>query len=197
MGWLIVPVIVLLLAVMPVGFRLIYSVQGPMAWMLLGPIRFRLMKGGKKQKDAAENKTAAVGNQNTGRGKAGGSLRDFLPIAERVLKLLNHLRRKLRVNMLELKLLLAGDDPSDLAVNYGRTWAGIGTLVPFLEHYFIIKKREIDVSCDFSSDKTMLYFRMDISITIGRFICLAATHGIGLLRDFFKVINKRKGGAKA
>ena len=196
MGWLIAVGILILLAVLPIGFRLIYSQRGPMAWLLVGPIRFRLMKGSKKQKSPPEKKPVSTAEQTQNSRKSGGSLTDFIPIAEQVLKLLNNLRRKLRVDMLEFKLVLAGSDPADLAVNYGRTCAGIGNLVPLMEQYFVIKKRDVDVQCDFTADKTLIYVRLDISITVGRLIALVVKHGIGLLREFLKVINKRKGGAK-
>lgn len=55
------------------------------------------------------------------------------------LNFLGDFRRKLRVNRLELKLILAGGDPCDLAVNYGRAWTAVGNLMPQLERLFVIK----------------------------------------------------------
>ncbi len=195
MGWLIAVGILILLALIPIGIRLVYSQQGPMAWLFVGPIRFGLVGKGKRKKKSTEDSVNTAGQTNT-QNKSGGSLSDFIPLAGRVLRLLNQLRRKLRVDILEFKLSLAGNDPCDLAVNYGRTWAGIGNLVPLMEQYFNIKKRDIDVQCNFTADKSTVYIRLDISITIGRLIAFIVKHGIGFLRELFKITNKRKGGAK-
>ena len=70
---------------------------------------------------------------------------DFLPLVKVVLQFLDGFRRKLRVNVLELKVVLAADDPCDLAVNYGRAWAAVGNLMPSLERVFVIQKRNIEV----------------------------------------------------
>ena len=197
MGWLIAVGVFILLVLIPIGIRLVYSQQGPMAWPLVGPIRFRLLGKSEKQKVSSGETSDSLNKQKKMQNKSGGSLTDFIPLAGQVLKILNHLRRKLRVDLFEFKLALAGSDPCDLAVNYGRTWAGIGNLVPFMEQYFNIKKRDIDVQCDFTADKIMVYVRLDISITVGRLIAFIVKHGIGFLRELLKTTNKRKGGAKA
>ena len=114
-----------------------------------------------------------------------------------ILDFLSAFGRKLRVKHLDMKLILAGDDPSDLAVNYGRGWALLGNVMPLLENAFVIKERNLEVECDFLADKTVIIARLDISITIGRVFSLAAVRGIPILREVMKVMNKRKGGAKA
>ena len=69
--------------------------------------------------------------------------------------------------------------------------------MPLLEKAFVIKKRDLEVACDFLAEKTTMIARLDISITIGRLLSLAVVHGIPIIREFLKVMNKRKGGAKA
>jgi hypothetical protein len=125
----------------------------------------------------------------------GGSILDFLPLVQVGLDLLNDFRWKLRLNRLELKLIMAADDPADLGINYGRAWAAVGNLVPMLERSFIIKKKDIEVECDFTSSETLVVARLDITITLGRIISLAVVTGIRALREFLKIMKKRKGGA--
>lgn len=127
--------------------------------------------------------------------KKGGSLRDFLPLAKLGLELLGDFRRKLRVNRLDFKAILAGSDPCNLAVNYGRAWAAIGNLLPRLERYFVIRKRNIEVECDFVGSETLIEARADLSITLGRGLLLAAVYGVRGLKEFFN-LKKRKGGAQ-
>ena len=111
------------------------------------------------------------------------------------LDLLGDVRRKLRVRRLELLLVMAGDDPCDLAVNYGRAWAAVGNLMPQLERLFVIKKKDVQVACDFTADKTTVFARVDITITLGRLLALVTVYGIKALREWIKINNLRKGGA--
>ena len=126
--------------------------------------------------------------------KSGGPITDFLPLVKVALDLLNAFRRKLRVNRLEVKLVMAGGDPCDLAVNYGRAWAAVGNLMPRLEKVLAIKKRDIDVECDFTASKTTIYARLDLTITLGRILALAVVYGVRAVVEFIKINNKRKGG---
>ena len=99
------------------------------------------------------------------------------------------------MNRWELKLILAGGDPCDLAVNYGRAWAAVGNLMPQLERLFVIKKRDVEVECDFTASKILVIARLDLTITLGRLLGLAIVYGIRALREFLKLQKKRKGGA--
>ena len=44
---------------------------------------------------------------------------------------------------MRLKVVLAGGDPCDLSLNYGRAWIALGNIMPHLERYFVIKKRTL------------------------------------------------------
>ena len=111
------------------------------------------------------------------------------------LRFLNNFRRKLRLNVLELKLIMAADDPCDLAVNYGRANAALGGLISQLERFFIIKKRDMQVQCDFLGDKTLIFARVDLTVTVGRLFSLGIRHGIRGLRQLIHIMKLRKGGA--
>ena len=112
------------------------------------------------------------------------------------LRFLGEFRRKLRVNRLELKLVLASSDPCDLAVNYGRTWAAVGNFMTALERWFVIKQRNVEVECDFTASETLVTARLDLSITLGRLLKLVAVYGIRGLKEFLNFKKKRKGGAQ-
>jgi len=125
----------------------------------------------------------------------GGSVLDFLPLVKTVFEFLGDFRRKLRLNHLQLKLVLAGGDPYSLAMNYGRAWAAMGNLLPKLEQWFVIKKRDIEVACDFVDSKTTVIAHMDISITLGRLLTAVCKFAWKALRKFLQIKKKRKGGA--
>lgn len=126
---------------------------------------------------------------------SGGSWTDFLPLVKVGLNFLGDFRRKLRVDVLNLKLIMAGGDPCNLAINYGRTWAAVGNLMPQLERFLIIKKRNVEVECDFTASETLVDARLDISITLGRLLALVVCYAIRVLKEYLAIQKKRKGGA--
>ena len=111
------------------------------------------------------------------------------------LDFLGEFRRKLRLDKLELKLILGGGDPDDLAVNYGKAWAAVGNLMPQLERIFVIRKRNIEVECDFMAEQTLVIARVQVTITVGRLLATLVRYGIRAMREYLKITNKRKGGA--
>lgn len=204
MGWWIALLAVLLLAVLPLGVRLVYDERGAAVSLLTGPVRYKVFPGKKKlaepEKEAAPEKKkaakpAAKKKEPAKQEKKGGSWQDFLPLVRPVLNLLVDFRRKLRVDRLEMKLTLAGDDPADLAQNYGRAWEALGNLWPHLERLFVIKKRDVEIACDFTAVETKIYARIDLTITVWRILSLGLRHGTKLLKEFLRIRNQNKGGA--
>ncbi len=197
MGWLIALGIFAGIALVPIGIRGIYRQNDPGVWVILGPAVIRIYPGSGKQKDKPKNEEAEKDKKvSSGNNQSGGSLKDFEPLLKTVLAFLGEFRRKLRVNRLELQLVMAGDDPCDLAVNYGRAWAAVGTILPQLERVFVIKKRDVAVACDFTGETTKVYVHLDVSITIGRLLMLLTRYGIRGFNQFKTIKNLRKGGAK-
>ena len=218
MGGLITLGILVLLAVLPLGVSVNYDSDGPLVKIIAGPIRLTVFPRRSKQKkepkkeekkpDPEQAKKAAEEaalpkppqppkpvKEKKPKEKKGGSLTDFIPFVKLGLNFLGDFRRKLRLNNLELKLVLASTDPCDLAVNYGKTWAAVGNLMPALERWFVIKKRNVEVECDFTASQTLVTARLDISITLGRLISLIAVYGVRALKEFLNFKKKRKGGA--
>ncbi len=189
---LIVAAVLCGLAFLPLGFRAVYRESDPGVWLLIGFLKFRVYP--KKKKDGkSQGKKKEKSGEKT---EKGGSYQIFRPIFGTVMEFLGHFRRKIRVGHLELRVTLAGDDPSDLAVNYGRAWAAVGSLMPQLERLFVIKKRNVEVQCDFTGDKTRIYARLDATITVGRTIHLLSRHGIKIIKHLLKMKKIQEGGAE-
>ena len=201
MGWLIALGVLILLALLPLGASVVYDEDGPRAWILLGclklPIFPRKKKPRKEQqkKQKKPKKTASSEKKPFPKPKTGGSWTDFLPLARVALDLLNDLRCKLRVNHLKLHLTMAGDDPCDLAVNYGRMNASLAALIAQLERFLVIKKRDVHVDCDFTASETVILARLDLTITLGRILAIAVRYGVRGLTTFQKIKKQREGGA--
>ena len=127
MGWAVTLGILALLAIVPLGVSVKYDADGPLVRLILGPVRLTLIPAkmkSKKDKPKKEKKekpkevpVKTIGAEKPGPvpgqvseepKEKGGSWTDFLPLVKVALDFLGDFRRKLRVNHLELKLILAG-----------------------------------------------------------------------------------------
>ena len=212
MGWLIPFGVLFLLSVLPLGVRVNYDSDGPQVKVILGPVKFTvypLPKKEKKKKEPAKKQEKKEETQEENlpkppqppkqekpkEKKKGGSLTDFIPFVKLIFNFLGDFRRKLRLDNLYLRLVLASSDPCDLAVNYGKTWAAVGNLLPALEKWFVIKKRDVEVECDFTASETLVVAKIDVTITLGRLLSLLVTYAVRALKEYLNFRNKRKGGA--
>ena len=123
MGWLFF--VLLLLAVLPLGVWIRYDEAGPLVRIVAGPLKITVFPVRKKEKKAKKAKQDAAPEakeapppelphpsmeQQPTKKTNGGSLMDFLPLVNVALDLLGDLRRKLRVDELYLRLILASSD---------------------------------------------------------------------------------------
>ena len=205
MGWLIFLAILIGLGCVPLGVRLHYDEDGPLAAVLLGRLPIvlyplpgwlkkltsREKKDGEKKPKKEKPKKEKPPKDTIGEAPQGGSWKKFLPLVRLGLHFLGDFRRKLRVNRLVLRLTLAGDDPCDLAVNYGRAWAAVGNLLAAMQRAFVIQKRDVEVQCDFLGEETKVVFAMDLTITLGRILGLLVKYGIRAVAILLKMKNQK------
>ena len=192
MGWIIALAVLVGIAILPIGIRGVYRESTAGVWVLIGPLKYRVYPAKPKAKKTS-SQPKKDGKKNT---KKGGNLSDFYPIVRTVLDFLEQLRRKVSVKNLELKVILAGDDPCNLAVNYGRAWAAVGSLMPQLDRFLSIHKKNIEVECDFLAESTKVYAKVDATLTVARAFSLGIRHGIKIIKDILKLKKLRKGGAE-
>ena len=195
-GWLIALAVLVLLACLPLGVSALYDGNGPQVLLIAGPVRLTLYPRKKKDKTQKKSKSpqGKTASKNAPASK-GGSYEDFIPLVKKVLAFLEDLHRKWKVKRLDLKIIMAGGDPAALAINYGRTCAAVGGLVALLENHFVIVKRNVEVEVDFTAPKTLATARVDLTVSLGRLLGLTVRHGKQVLREYFNIINQRKGGA--
>lgn len=185
------------LAALPVGVRARYDAGGALLQLIVGPFRFKLYpgntSGAKNRSTTVKRKSGTRATQSSS--NQGGGLNDLLPILRVVWELLKDFKRKLRVDRLEFKLVLAGEDPCDLSINYGRAWAALGNLMPRLESFLLIRRRNLEIECDYLAERTTVFLLVDLTISVGRLLVLAVRHGLRGLIEYRKLHKIRKGGA--
>lgn len=210
MGWLIALAVIVILLILPLGASVNYDSGGLRVGILAGPLRLNLIPGKKKPKPLkggaeAKKKKAPPKKKKTvpqneipepeKPKEKGGPITDFLPLVRTALECLGAFPKTLRLNVLEVKVILAGGDPCDLATNYGKIWAAIGNLWPRLERIFVIRKRDINIECDFTADVTRITARADVTLTLGRLLSWLIRYGVRALKEYLQIMKSRKGGA--
>lgn len=216
MLWLIIPGILILFCLLPLGIGAVYGKQGPRVYLILWKVKIPLYprkpkkkkapvkpsgnpsrqekkqepvlaKGEKPPEEVKQEASPAKDKKPSEEAKqeedAPWDFEKLKSLLHLLVPFLGDLRRKIRITRLQGYLLLAGGDPCDLAVNYGRAWAALGNLQALLNRAFVIKKQDLQVGCDFAGDNTLFYGRADITITLGRLLSLVLRYGWKLLKS--------------
>lgn len=203
MGWAITLAVLLLLAILPLGVAASYDATGARVSLVLGVVRLRLYPREKKKKSQKQQKTKKKPEETPPKAqpapekppeKKGGSWKDFLPLVKTGLAFLGDFRRKLRIDLLECRVILGGGDPASTAMAYGRAWAALGNLLNAMEAAFAIRRRDVEVECDFTATETLVTARAQITITLGRLVWLVVRYGLRALKDYLHLRKMRKGG---
>lgn len=190
-GWLIAGGILFLLAILPLGVRLRYNEQGFAMKILAGPFKipFSIPKMEKSPKDTPEKekKKPKESEKPKEDSQKGGSWKDFLPLISVGLDFLGDLRRKLRFDHINIHVVLAGEDPADLGILYGKIWAAVAGLWPALERAFVIRRKNVEITFDFAASETLVAAAGDVTLTLGRAVCLTVRYGVRALREYLKI----------
>lgn len=196
-GWMIVCFVLLFLAMIPLGVLVCYEKE-PVVKLIIGFVRLtvfplpdwmRRKKKTKAQKLPQQTKAASEADNTK---PTSTELSDFIPFFQLGIDFLNTFRKKLRIQQLNVRVIMSGDDPCDLAVSYGRAWAAAGNLISALERVFVIKKRDIEVECDFTATKTVFNMKAELTITLGRILMLAVIYGIRVIRAYLSMKKKHE-----
>ena len=194
MVWIIVGVLLVLLAMMPIRILIACTTQSVSVKLVIGFLKFSVLPGKakKKQKNkekpkesVSDNSRAEVKRQNT-------DYKGYLRILRIVLDLLGRLRSKAIMRKLDVLLVLAGDDPCDLAILYGRAQGVLAALIAQIENAFTIRHRDVRIECDFTAEATVFDAFTDVSITFGQLLLLATQYGFLILKEYFAILNNKK-----
>lgn len=194
--------LLVVLFLLPIGISLVYGPDGLDAKCVIGWVRFPItglvkkitasVSGKKKSGKKDSEKNEEESSEPT---EKAGSWTDFLPLVRVGLEFLNTFRRRMYLRRLELKLMLAGDDPCDLGVRYGQSWIALTNLLPRLERLFRIKKHDLHVECDFTATETRIFARAEGLIPLGCAVVILVKYGVIVIKKYITIQNSRKGGA--
>ena len=195
MGWLIALGTVLVIALLPVGVTVKYDGGDPDIRLIIGPFRRKSKPSGINYLELIDTLYAEAPPAEGGAGKPGSMLERFISQMKSLLMLLSEARRVVRVRRLDLKIVLGGDDPCDLALLYGSASAALWNLLAALERLFVIKKRDVQMLCDFDAAETKIDARIDIVLPVFRLVSFLWRYVMRLVKLQMNSQNMQKGGA--
>lgn len=189
--WMVLLLIVLiffLIGRIRLGVRASYAEQNAEVTVRVGPIPIRLLPKPESGKKPSAEKPEKEKKEKKKESRFPKDPQQILQLARLAVSVLGDLRRKIVVDELVLRITYGGADPADAAINYGRTWAVFGALIPVLDQIFQIKKRDIQPILDYNEPEKKLDAKISLFITVGRCISLLLRAGFGFLR-----LNWKKG----
>lgn len=202
-GWIVLLIILgLLLTVLltPAGVRFTYD-QGEMSLdVRFGPIRRRIFPGKEKPEKPEKEKKPGKKRQKPPKGekekkeekekppKAKISREQILYALEKLPPILGRAlggtRRRVRIKPLKVHLLVAGPDPADTAVLYGKLEAALLAFLPVLRRAVHIRDEDIRLFLDFSQEQMDCIAELGAALRPWDLLAVGGRAGISLLRWF-------------
>lgn len=177
---LIVGCILFLVGCIRIGAQVEYCEEGLFIRVRVGRFLIPVFPV-KKKKDTRSKVKKAEKKAPPAQKRKGGSLQlalDFIPL---VLETLKRFRRKLRVDKLDMELVVCAPDPADTAVRYGQANALLGALWQPITQTFHVKDGHAHVGVNFEEGNTALYLMASLSLTIAQTLGLALAFGVKAL----------------
>ncbi|MBE6915022.1 MAG: DUF2953 domain-containing protein [Ruminococcaceae bacterium] len=109
------------------------------------------------------------------------------------IKAAGKLLSKVRIRNLRIDATVASKDPFKTAMMFGGSGAGVGVLLPLIEHHFRLEKRTVNVNADFESDETKIVLFADCSVLVWHLLAAALCFAYNLWKEQkMKILVKRK-----
>ncbi len=99
------------------------------------------------------------------------------------LSAMGQFRRVLRVDRFLLDCAIATGDAAKTAMAYGAAAAGAGMFLPLLEENLWVRKKDIQVICDFEGTESQIFLEVQVSALVFQLLII----GIKVLRGFLRL----------
>lgn len=189
---LIVLAVLWLLSLIRLGGRVRYGAEGLFVFLLLGPVKLRLFpakeeSGGewkpKPKKEKRKKKKPNLAEQHKKEPKEGqpgtlSRLMQLLPVAGEAC---GALKRKIRIDDLDLQLIWGGSDPAAIALGYGQANAALGMIWPILDNNFKVKRHSFQVGLDYGRAQPGVELTAALTLTVGQIVALGVHYGVKTL----------------
>lgn len=182
-----------LVSLLRVGGRVSYGQAGLSAAVLAGPfsiqilpIRRESMAKLKKRAKQKRKKEKPVGGKEPAPENRPGTLPRLMKLLPAAGQACGALKRKIRIDDLELELTWGGADPAAAALGYGRANAVLGMLWPVFDHNFKVKRHSFQIGMDYGAPRPSVELRAAVTLTVGQIVSLGLRCGVKALVTWMK-----------
>lgn len=189
---LVILVVLWLISLIRIGGRVKYGAEGLFVWVLAGPLKIQLLpakpkeKKPKKEKQKKEKPPLAEKHKKEPKEGQPGTLSRLMKLLPVVGQACGALKRKIRIDDLDLDLIWGGSNPAAIAIGYGQANAAMGMIWPILDHNFKVKRRNLRISMDYSRTQPGVEAAAALTMTVGQIVTLGVHYGVKALVTWIK-----------
>ena len=194
-GWLVTAAVLGLLLSAKVGVNLKWENGTALLKVRVGFLRFSLStnKRTKRSRNKKNGDNQTIKKEAKEKKPAMKKwARAFLLRWRDVLLLLGKILRSPQLELLRLRITVGNKDPEKCAMQYGKLCAGLSAGLPFVEQQFSIRKKDIDVNCNFALLKNEIYAETEATVRIYEVLAIAVGVLLLLVRIYRDVKNNEK-----
>ena len=188
---LIILLVFWLISLIRLGVRVKYGEAGLYVTALAGPLNIQIlpMKPKKRKKPKKEKKPKREKPVKEKRPKPDGQpgtlsrLMKLLPVVGQAC---GALKRKIRIDDLELELIWGGSDPAAIALGYGQANAALGMLWPIFDNNFKVKRSNFQIGMDYARSQPAVELQAAATMTVGQITVLGVHYGVKALFTWIK-----------
>ena len=188
---LVILLVLWLISLIRIGGRVRYGQAGLFVTALAGPFKIQIlpMKPKKKKKPKKETKPRKEKPPKKKKepplGQPGtlSRLMKLLPVVGQAC---GSLKRKIRIDDLDLELIWGGSDPAAIALGYGQANAALGMLWPVFDHNFKVKRHSFQIGMDYGAAQPMVEAQAAVTLTVGQIVTLGVRYGVKALFTWIK-----------
>ncbi len=192
--------LLLLLAWMPVGVEAAYA-GSLQVRVRAGFLRFSVYPAEKAAK-AAEKQRTAKGKSSSGAEAKKRRLpnrRQLAYAADTLLpdlfRALGRLGRRVRIPVLRVRGVFAGEDPADTAILCGKVQAAAAVLLPALERLVRVDQADVSFSADYQAEQTDISGEIRLRVCLGDLLllgCAVLRSAVSWLREYRALAEEEK-----
>lgn len=190
--WILLALVALfaVLLLIPVKIRASYEDGAPSLRVRYGPVKLQLfpIEKQKEEKKPPKPKEKKEKPEKKKKPKAKINMDQILYALEKLPPILGRAMRRMGrsilVEPLKIHILVAGNDPADMALLYGRLEAAFSAGLPFLHKIMRIKEQDIRLFLDFTEIKMDFIADVGVVLRPGSLAWIGLRAGGSLLRWF-------------
>ena len=182
---LVILAVLWLISLIRIGGRVSYGGAGLVVTALVGPLKIQILpakqkkpkKAKKPRKPKKEKPPVAEKHKKEPVEGQPGTLSRLMQLLPVVGQACGALKRKIRIDDLELELIWGAPDPAAAALGYGRANGVLGMIWPILDHNFKVKRHSFQIDLDYGRTEPAVELRAAVTLSLGQIAALGVRYG--------------------